>query len=309
MSTSAAPRIFISYSRKDGAEFAAQLRGDLEAKGFGIWQDLVALQGGRDWWSQIEAALKSKALQHFILVVTPGALWSSRVRRQIRLARQEGKTFLPIKGPGLGDPNALPRWIGRLADLDIPEHWVTLQRILQDDSGVKRVAPEPRRLLDVKGDAEGITALRGAGGSGKTTLERALAHDPDIQRHGGRVEALAVLFDDRLASGGDDRTIRLWDPARGAETARLASHGGWVLALAVLPDGRLASGSFDRTIRLWAPASGAETARLAGHGGWVLALAVLPDGRLASGGDDRTIRLWDPASGAETARLGGHDGL
>jgi hypothetical protein len=31
----------------------------------------VALEGGRDWWSQIEAALKSEALQHFILVVTP----------------------------------------------------------------------------------------------------------------------------------------------------------------------------------------------------------------------------------------------
>ncbi|MFZ1104160.1 MAG: hypothetical protein WAN86_15175 [Hyphomicrobiaceae bacterium] len=39
-----------------------------------------------------------------------------------------------------------------------------------------------RRLLDAKGDAVGITAaLRGAGGYGKTTLARALAHDPDIQ--------------------------------------------------------------------------------------------------------------------------------
>ena len=201
MTKPAAARIFISYSRKDGAAFAAQLRRDLEAKGFAIWQDLVALEGGRDWWSQIEGALKSKALQHFILVVTPQALASRVVRREIRLARQEGKTFLPIKGPGLGgDLNALPRWIGQLTDLDITEHWVTLQRILEDESRVKRVpmmAPEPpadfvprpvefeaikRRLLDAKGDAVGITAaLRGAGGYGKTTLARALAHDPDIQ--------------------------------------------------------------------------------------------------------------------------------
>jgi len=37
------------------------------------------------------------------------------------------------------------------------------------------------RLLDASGDAAGITAaLRGAGGYGKTTLARALAHDPDI---------------------------------------------------------------------------------------------------------------------------------
>ena len=198
--TKLAARIFISYSRKDGAAFAAWLRGKLKSKGFVIWQDLVALEGGRDWWSQIEGALKSKALQHFILVVTPQALASPVVRREIRLARQEGKTFLPIKGPGLGDLKALPRWIGQLTDLDIPEHWVTLQRILEDESRVKRVpmmAPEPpadfvprpvefeaikRRLLDAKGDAVGITAaLRGAGGYGKTTLARALAHDPDIQ--------------------------------------------------------------------------------------------------------------------------------
>jgi type I restriction enzyme, S subunit len=31
-------RIFISYSRKDGAEYAANLRADLETKGFSIWQ-------------------------------------------------------------------------------------------------------------------------------------------------------------------------------------------------------------------------------------------------------------------------------
>jgi hypothetical protein len=39
-----------------------------------------------------------------------------------------------------------------------------------------------KQLLDSKGDAVAITAaLRGAGGYGKTTLARALAHDPDIQ--------------------------------------------------------------------------------------------------------------------------------
>jgi hypothetical protein len=199
MSKPAAARIFISYSRKDGAAFAAGLRRDLEAEGFAIWQDLVALEGGRDWWSQIEGALRSKALRHFILAVTPQALASPVVRREIRLARQEGKTFLPVKGPGLGDLDALPRWIGQLIDLDIPEYRLTLRRILEDEARVERVpmmAPEPpvdfvprpvefdglkRRLLDAKGDAVGITAaLRGAGGYGKTTLARALAHDPDI---------------------------------------------------------------------------------------------------------------------------------
>ena len=72
-------RIFISYSTKDGAGFAAVLRRDLQSQGFSIWQDVIALEGHADWWTQIEDALRSKALQHFVLVVTPGAL-ASRLR-------------------------------------------------------------------------------------------------------------------------------------------------------------------------------------------------------------------------------------
>ncbi len=200
MNDFAAPRIFISYSRKDGAEFAAKLRDTLTAADLSIWQDIVALEGGRDWWTQIEDALKSKSLQHFVLVVTPGALASGVVRREIRLARQEAKTVSPVKGPDLGDLSKLPRWLGQLYDLDLNEHHTTLLRVLQAPSQQKRVAmmaPEPpadyvprpieyedlkKELLDTKGDSVAITAaLRGAGGYGKTTLARALAHDPDIQ--------------------------------------------------------------------------------------------------------------------------------
>jgi hypothetical protein len=196
----ASARIFISYSRKDGAAFAARLREDLVKEDLSICQDIIALQGGTDWWSQIENALKSKALQHFVLVVTPRALESAVVRREIRLARQEGKTVSPIKGPGLGDLGSLPRWIGQLYDLDLPEHRDTFLGVLKLPSYQKRVAmlaPEPptdfvdrrlefdalkAQLLDRKGDAVAITAaLKGAGGYGKTTLARKLAHDPDIQ--------------------------------------------------------------------------------------------------------------------------------
>src|SRR5271165_3725502 len=193
-------RVFVSYSRKDGAAFAAELREKLRKQDLSVWQDIVALEGGRDWWSQIEDAIRSKALQHFVLVVTPAALASPVVRREIRLARQEGKTVSPVKGPGLGELGNLPRWLGQVFDLDLSEHFTTLIRVLRDQSRQKRVpmmAPEPpvdfvkrpaefqalkAKLLDAKGDAVAISAaLKGAGGYGKTTLAKALAHDPDIQ--------------------------------------------------------------------------------------------------------------------------------
>jgi WD40 repeat protein len=195
-----AARVFISYSLQDGVQAAADLREWLLRENLSVWQDRITLQGGRDWWSQIEDALKSKPLQHMVLVVTPGALASAVVRREIRLARQEGKTVSPVRGPGLGDFRDLPRWLGQVYDIDQVEHRTTLLRVLQAPSNQKRVpmmAPEPpsdfvarpaefetlkQQLLDTKGDAVAITAaLRGAGGYGKTTLARALAHDPGIQ--------------------------------------------------------------------------------------------------------------------------------
>lgn len=126
------PRIFIAYSTKDGAEIAARLRRELEAIGLSVWQDLVALEGGRDWWSQIEAALKSKVLQHFVLIVTAGALASSIVRREIRLARQEGKSFLPIKGPGLGHTAELRVGSGRSQTSHFPSTASTSSGLSKD---------------------------------------------------------------------------------------------------------------------------------------------------------------------------------
>jgi WD40 repeat protein len=125
---------------------------------------------------------------------------------------------------------------------------------------------------------------------------------------GSEVRALVTLPDGRLASGSDDYTIRMWDPASGACERVFEGHQNWVNALAVLGDGRLASGSYDKTIRLWDPASGACAAVFEGHQNWVRALAVLGDGRLASGSDDNTIRLWDPASGACERVFEGHQG-
>ncbi|MBY3252152.1 NB-ARC domain-containing protein [Rhizobium laguerreae] len=193
-------RVFISYSRKQGSEFASRLRAQLLKEDLSVWQDIVAMEGGRDAWSQIEETLKSKALEHFVLVVTPDAMMRPIIRDEIRLARQEGKTVSPVRGPGLTDLNALPRWLGHIYDLGIPEQNARFMSVLQGPSRRTRVvmlAPPPphdyvdrplefgalkEQLLDTKGDSVAITAaLRGAGGYGKTTLATALAYDQDIR--------------------------------------------------------------------------------------------------------------------------------
>jgi WD40 repeat protein len=82
--------------------------------------------------------------------------------------------------------------------------------------------------------------------------------------------AVVVLPDGRqlLASAGDDRSVRLWDPATGQPVAELVGHTSTVKALTVvvLPDGwrLLASAGSDRSVVLWVhsdqPTLGATTA-------------------------------------------------
>jgi len=195
------PRIFISYSRRDGSgAFAEDLRKQFAARDLDVWQDVDALRGGRDWWSQIVEALNSHSAEHFVLIVTPAALESKVIRQEIRLARQAGCEISPVRGPGLGDSTNLPRWIGEVYDLDNPDRRNRLLQVLTGPSRQRRVpmmAPEPPEdfvqrprefealktlLLDSRGDSVAITAaLRGAGGYGKTTLAMKLAHDADIK--------------------------------------------------------------------------------------------------------------------------------
>jgi hypothetical protein len=80
MSAPEHPRIFISYARRDGEEFARRLRERLIEAGFSLWQDRTSMEGGKDWWDQIDEALRH--VEYMVLVMTPGSLSSDIVRKE-----------------------------------------------------------------------------------------------------------------------------------------------------------------------------------------------------------------------------------
>ena len=74
-----------------------------------------------------------------------------------------------------------------------------------------------------------------------------------VEAHTGPVRCVAYAPDGRrLATGSDDKTIRIWDTATGEPLLELRGHTGPVTAVVFSGDGlALLSGSTDRTVRLW----------------------------------------------------------
>jgi WD40 repeat protein/serine/threonine protein kinase len=115
---------------------------------------------------------------------------------------------------------------------------------------------------------------------------------------------------DRLASGGPDGFVKLWDPVRGVEVARMQGQQYWVMGVAWSRDGkRLASAHANRLVIAWDAETGRKLWTMRGHNDFVDAVGWSPDGtRLASAGLDNSVRVWDPRTGEEAFVLRGNSG-
>ena len=116
------------------------------------------------------------------------------------------------------------------------------------------------------------------------------------------VAAIAFSADDQyIASGSNDRTIRIWRRSDGQLVRTLYGHTSAIKVLAFSPQGdSLASGARDGKIKLWDWQTGLEIKTLEGHANMLTDLVWSPDGtKLASSGWDRTVRIWERDTGAE----------
>lgn len=107
-----------------------------------------------------------------------------------------------------------------------------------------------------------------------------------------------------LATGAEDKVIRIWDLSTRRITKYLKGHEQDIYSLDFFPDGnRLVSGSGDRTVRIWDLQSGQCSLTLSIEDG-VTTVAVSPDGKLVAAGSlDRTVRVWDSSTGFLVERL------
>lgn len=137
-----------------------------------------------------------------------------------------------------------------------------------------------------------------------------LGHDPSVN-------SVAFSPDGKLlATGGSDRSIRLWDVGKREMVGEFCAGSG-VNSVTFNPAGSLiASGSTDGVVRLLEVGNlkgaagtcnlnyGKAPRELKAHKGSVLSVAFSPDGRmLASTGADKLLKLWGVEGGTQLNTL------
>jgi len=132
----------------------------------------------------------------------------------------------------------------------------------------------------------------------------------DLDRVGDMLFALAFSADgSRLACGGADNAIRVYDLKSRKRELLIEQHADWVLGVVFTPDGQnILSASRDKSARVLDARKGSVEHAYLGHEEIVYSVAVSGDGKTAySAGKDKKIHLWSVKDGKKTGEITGFD--
>jgi hypothetical protein len=105
----------------------------------------------------------------------------------------------------------------------------------------------------------------------------------------------------RIATGSQDRTVKVWDTRTGETLLDLKGHEASVLSVAFSPDGTRIVSSDGTTAKVWDARTGAALIELKGQPGTVAKVSFTPDGTriVAAGGKNVPAKSWDARTGKE----------
>ena len=151
-------RLFISYARKDGAEFSRRLQADL--KGHEAWLDQSGIAGGESWTRAIEREIDDCQA---LLAVLTRAYYESRVAEmELERAFRKQKLLLPLRlDPAADTPLLLET--AQYLDFTSPDRYPTdldslLVRLASLSAGSAAAGPSAPPQAHGAGEGEGAGA-------------------------------------------------------------------------------------------------------------------------------------------------------
>lgn len=127
-----------------------------------------------------------------------------------------------------------------------------------------------------------------------------------LNGHDDHVITCLQFCGNRIVSGSDDNTLKVWSAVTGKCLRTLIGHTGGVWSSQMSIEGNIIiSGSTDRTLKVWDAESGLCRHTLFGHTSTVRCMH-LHGSRVVSGSRDATLRVWDITDGACLHILVGH---
>lgn len=132
-----------------------------------------------------------------------------------------------------------------------------------------------------------------SGTSGSSISIKTLAWSPDGKR---------------IASGGDDKRVHVWDALTGGNIVVYYAHTDIINALAWSPGStHIASASDDKTVHVWDASTARKVFIYTAHSDSVTGVAWSPNGiRVASSSRDETVHLWHALTGRTLTTYTGH---
>lgn len=165
-------------------------------------------------------------------------------------------------------------------------------------------------LLSSHTEAYSANGKLAARANKETIMISDYADSKDLFTLTGHTDKVTVItFDPQgsiLASGGDDKLIKLWDVKTGKELKALGANNSWIYSLAFSPDGKYLAGGTYNSVGIWEVESGKLMRTFDVAAGPYSLVFDARGSRLAVGGTDNNVQVRNVNSGALIYTLKGH---